>query len=99
MDDNYIWYFNNGNVLKGKKAKDYILGRQKKLDRLMKKNEALLSQMKKFNTSDIVIGDETLCNDTSRLLETLENLSVMEILCEELLCNLKRGIDHDRGIR
>ena len=95
MKDEYIWYLSDGTSLKGKAAKDYILNRRKRLDRITKEIEDLLNEMKRFNTSDTVIGDEQIDNDTSRLLETLENLSMMEIYCEELRRILKEALTND----
>ena len=95
MDDKYIWYMGDGTLIKGSKAKAYIGKRQKKLNRLMTETADLINQMKKFNTSDTVIGDEEVKDDTSRLMETLENLSVVEMLCERLLNQLRKELHDD----
>lgn len=95
MDDNYIWYMDDGTVIEGKEALTYIRNRQKKLDQLIEKTDVLIEEMKKFNTSDTVIGDEEATDDVSKLMETLENLSVMEILCESLLKKLGKELHDD----
>ena len=87
-----VWYLPDSSCLKGQEASDYIAKRQLVLDELMKDIDSLLKEMAKFNTSEEVISDEECDNPYERLLATLENLSIVEILCETLLEKLRRHL-------
>lgn len=84
-----VWYLSDGSCLKGQEALDYILKYQLQLNELMTEIESDLKEMAKFNTAKEVVGDEKCDSPYTRLLVTLENLSIVEILCEALLEKLK----------
>lgn len=74
----YIWYFNDGSFIFGRKALSYIQQRQNELNDFMKEIDSDIKQMIKFNCNKELISDEKQSHDPEEiLLTTLENLSII----------------------
>ena len=84
-----IWYLSNGDFIEGDEARVYLNKEMYKYENLISKIDSKLVECLKLNVKEYD-GDIDYC-----VMETGERLSLIEILLEELLNDIKTVLNRD----
>lgn len=84
-----VWYLSNGDFIEGDEAHDYLNKEMNKYEHLIRKIDLKLIECLKLNVKEYD-GDIDYC-----VMETSERLSLIEILLEELISDIKSVLDED----
>ena len=88
-NEKLVWYLSNGESIVGDDAYDFLNKKMIKYGNLIDKIDSKLIECLKFNVKECD-GDIDYC-----VMETSERLSLIEILLEELLSDIKSVLGRD----
>ena len=84
-----VWYLSNGDFIEGDEARVYLNKEMYKYENLISKIDSKLVECLKLNVKEYD-GSIDYC-----VMETSERLSLIEILLEELISDIKSVLDED----
>ena len=84
-----VWYLSNSDFIEGDEARVYLNKEMYKYENLISKIDSKLVECLKLNVKEYD-GDIDYC-----VMETSERLSLIEILLEELISDIKSVLDED----